>query len=79
MHEIWRRRAVLGAIGVEVGVILALSTLGAVTFGGPCATQICSVPGTEPLLVAGAISAVVGALVIAVSIRAMRRTGPTRK
>jgi hypothetical protein len=79
MHQVWKRRAALGAVALVAGVILALSTLGATAFGGPCTTQICSVPGTEGLLVAGVIVAVLGGVVLAVSVRGMRRSDPTHK
>ena len=79
MRDIWRRRAALGVVVVVIGVILGLSTLGATAFGGPCTTEICSVPGTEGLLLAGVGFAVTGAIVCAVALRGIRRNSQTRK
>lgn len=79
MNEMRKRRAALGAVLVVAGVILVLSTLGATAFGGRCTTEICSVPGTERLLVTGLVLAVVGAIVISVAIRGMRRNGAEGK
>lgn len=79
MNEMRKRRAALGAVLVVAGVIFALSTLGATAFGGRCTTEICSVPGTEGLLVTGVVLAIVGAIVIAVAIRGIRRHGATGK
>lgn len=70
----WKRRAALGTVLVVAGVICVLSTFGATAFGGRCATEICSVPGTEWLLVTGGVLGVVGAILIAVAVRGSRRT-----
>jgi hypothetical protein len=79
MYQMWKRRAAPGAVAIVAGVILALSTLGATTLGGPCSTQICSVPGTEGLLIAGGTLAALGGVVIAVSLRGIRRSDAPHK
>jgi uncharacterized protein YjeT (DUF2065 family) len=81
MYEMWKRRAALGAVLVVEGVICVLSTFGATTheLGGRCAREVCSVPDTEWLLITGGVFGVVGAIVIAVAIRGIRRSNPTRK
>ena len=69
----WKRRAALGGAVAVVGVILALSTLGATAFGGRCTKEICFVPGTEGMLVSGVVLAVFGSIVMEWALRAMRR------